>query len=90
MFPKFWKVEESQRSKTRENFGDISRTLRSSKKEIIKQKMKKRKFGFVDYAYKIPQSLLKNNGLNFLSAAYCRVIYGTNLMILKLAHLWRS
>lgn len=79
-YPKNWQIERNLRRKSKENFGDISGVLSKNKIEVIKKKTEKINYAFVDYAYKIPQSIFKNNGLNFISNLYCHIVYGVRLL----------
>lgn len=79
-YPKNWRIERDLRRKAKENFGDISGKLSKNKIEVIKKKTEKVNYAFVDYAYKVPQSIFKNNGLNFISKLYCYIVYGVRLL----------
>ena len=82
-YPKNWMMENNLRKDTIENFGDISGEFNKRNKDVIKKKIEKGKYLFVDYAYKIPQKMFKSNVMNIFSLTYCYLVYGINVPLLK-------
>ncbi|WP_027623959.1 HAD-IA family hydrolase [Clostridium lundense] len=82
IFPKLWSYEKNVRAKSRENFGDISKNKIKSKNKLSSEHLKKIKFLFVDYSYRIPQKM-HMKFLFPLSKVYCILVYIINYILIK-------
>ncbi|WP_047999273.1 HAD-IA family hydrolase [Lactiplantibacillus herbarum] len=82
-YPKIWEVEYSQRVKAKENFGDLSGSLKKDRQAVRRKRLEKRQFLFVDYTYKLPQKLFKTHLFDWLSACYCHLVYVYKLLGLE-------
>lgn len=83
-YPKMWAIEEKMREKTKENFGDISQNLVKSSKEVLKKKLDKRDFAFVDYSYKVFHKIFHSHSFDLFSNLYCYCVYCVNLLLIQI------